>query len=137
MAVRKINESHDDKFYVGWAKVNSDELYDWLGDSHKIYLHDDGKYYAGTSKDSPNSYQIEDRAVLSLKRDPRFKNKFVESLSEARDFDWNQKLWCVVKDDGRFAGSPCLTPGEARELSYQHDGSKIYKMELDPEAEEY
>lgn len=45
-----------------------------------------------------------------------------------RDFDWNNKLWGVVKADGSFAGIPCLSADEARELSYQHEGSYIYSM---------
>ena len=45
-----------------------------------------------------------------------------------RDFDWNDKLWGVVKADGSFAGIPCLIADEARELSYQHEGSYIYSM---------
>lgn len=45
-----------------------------------------------------------------------------------KDFDWNDKLWCVVKADGSFAGVPCLSADEARELSYQHEGSWIYSM---------
>ena len=45
-----------------------------------------------------------------------------------RDFDWFDDLWCVVKDDGKFAGSPCITWGEARELQNQHEGSQIFYM---------
>lgn len=45
-----------------------------------------------------------------------------------RDFEWGQQLWCVVKDDGRYAGVPCLSYEEARELSAQHEGSKIFKL---------
>lgn len=38
-----------------------------------------------------------------------------------RDFDWNDNLWCVVKDNGTYAGVPCLSYEEARELSNQHE----------------
>lgn len=48
-----------------------------------------------------------------------------------RDFSWNQCLWCVVKDDGRFAGIPCVSWEEARELANQHEGSCIFKMSYD------
>jgi len=46
-----------------------------------------------------------------------------------RDFDWSATLWVVIKDDGTFAGVPCLTEDEARELAYQHEGSRIFKAE--------
>lgn len=48
-----------------------------------------------------------------------------------RDFNWNTTLWCVVKDDGTFAGIPCKSIEEAIELTAQHEGSKIFKMKLD------
>lgn len=48
-----------------------------------------------------------------------------------RDFNWYQALWCVVKDDGEFAGCPCLTLEEAIELQAQHKGSRIFEMEYD------
>lgn len=46
-----------------------------------------------------------------------------------RDFNWTDTLWCVVKENGSFAGIPCVSLEEAIELSNQHEGSKIYKME--------
>lgn len=55
-----------------------------------------------------------------------------------RDFEWNDSLWCVVKEDGRFAGSPCLSWDEARELAAQHEGSHIFELKKDdplPEEE--
>lgn len=48
-----------------------------------------------------------------------------------RDFEWDNDLWCVVKDDGTFAGIPCVSYEEARELANQHEGSKIFKLVLD------
>jgi len=47
-----------------------------------------------------------------------------------RDFDWFDELWCVVKDDGSFAGCPCITWCEARELQAQHEGSQIFYMKV-------
>ena len=34
-----------------------------------------------------------------------------------RDFDWTDVLFAVVKDDGSFAGVPCLSLDEAKELA--------------------
>ena len=48
-----------------------------------------------------------------------------------RDFDWFDELYCVVKNDGTFAGVHCRTLEEARELASQHDGSQIYLMLYD------
>lgn len=45
-----------------------------------------------------------------------------------RDFDWNDTLYAVVKEDGTYAGVPCLTYDEAKELSYQHEGSHIFML---------
>lgn len=46
-----------------------------------------------------------------------------------RDFDWNDKLYAVVKNDGTFAGCPCTGWEEARELAAQHEGAKIFYLE--------
>lgn len=54
-----------------------------------------------------------------------------KQLNEVRDFEWGQELWAVVKDNGDFAGNPCLSWEEAREISANHEGSKIYEMALD------
>lgn len=52
-----------------------------------------------------------------------------ESLNEERDFDWNQSdLYAVVKPDGTFAGRPCLSYDEAREMAAQEDDRHIYKL---------
>lgn len=51
-----------------------------------------------------------------------------------RDFDWYDELYCVVKEDGTFAGVPCRSIEEAIELSGQHEGSMIYEMKLDNES---
>lgn len=51
-----------------------------------------------------------------------------------RDFDWYDELYCVVKEDGTFAGVPCRTFEEAIQLRDQHEGSKIFDMILDNES---
>jgi len=51
-----------------------------------------------------------------------------------RDFDWHDELYCVVKENGTFAGVPCRSIEEAIELSGQHEGSMIYEMKLDNES---
>lgn len=48
-----------------------------------------------------------------------------------RDFDWFDELYAVVKDDGSFAGRPCISWEEARELQAQHEGSKIFELKYD------
>ena len=47
-----------------------------------------------------------------------------------RDFDWTDALFAVVKNDGSFAGIPCLSLDEAKELAINHDGSQIYRLVL-------
>ena len=54
-----------------------------------------------------------------------------------RDFEWTQDLWCVIKQDGSFAGKPCVTSEEAYELSAQHFGSAIFKMNYDWEIDPF
>ena len=49
-----------------------------------------------------------------------------------RDFDWTNGLFAVVKDDGSFAGIPCLSLDEAKELASNHEGSQIYRLVLTP-----
>lgn len=53
-----------------------------------------------------------------------------------RDFNWTDELWCVIKEDGTFAGIPCRSEEEAIELSGQHYPSGIYKLnyawDIDP-----
>lgn len=52
-----------------------------------------------------------------------------------RDFNWNDRLWAVIKEDGSFAGIPCRSFEEARELANQHEGSHVYVMVLDDNDE--
>ena len=49
-----------------------------------------------------------------------------------RDFDWTDAIFAVVKDDGSFAGVPCLSLDEAKELVSNHEGSQIYRLVLAP-----
>ena len=48
-----------------------------------------------------------------------------------RDFEWTDALWFVVKDDGTYAGRPCLSWEEARELATQHEGAHIFTVDGD------
>lgn len=57
------------------------------------------------------------------------------SMTENRDFDWSDDLWAVIKEDGTYAGVPCRSYDEARELSY-HPNSKIFKLVLEDDANE-
>lgn len=45
-----------------------------------------------------------------------------------RDFDWEQTLWAVVKDDGSFAGVPCTGYEEALQLAAQHEGARVFQL---------
>lgn len=52
-----------------------------------------------------------------------------------RDFDWCNGLWCVVKEDGNFAGAPCLSYAEARDLAAQHEDSQIFQLIYEDDAD--
>lgn len=41
---------------------------------------------------------------------------------------WEESLYCVVKGNGEFVGTPCTTYGEALELALQYDNSMIFEM---------
>lgn len=45
-----------------------------------------------------------------------------------RDFDFDSALWAVVKDNGEYAGVPCISYEEARELAHQHEGAKVFSL---------
>lgn len=47
-----------------------------------------------------------------------------------RDFNWTDELYCVVKENGTFAGVPCRTIEEAIDLATQHDKSAIFEMKF-------
>ena len=49
-----------------------------------------------------------------------------------RDFDWTDAIFAVVKADGSFAGVPCLSLDEARELANNHEGAQVYRLVLAP-----
>ena len=45
-----------------------------------------------------------------------------------RDFNWEQTLWAVVKDDGSFAGVPCTDYDEACDFAAQHEGARVFQL---------
>lgn len=50
-----------------------------------------------------------------------------------KDFDWTDVRWAVVKKDGTFAGVPCASYREARDLAAQHEGAKIFFLAYEPD----
>lgn len=60
-------------------------------------------------------------------------------MAGKRDFEWTDNLWAVVKADGTFAGVPCTSCEEARELANQHEGSHVYGLciDFDDDVERY
>lgn len=50
-----------------------------------------------------------------------------------KNFDWTDVRWAVVKGDGTFAGVPCASYGEARDLAAQHEGAKIFFLAYEPD----
>lgn len=79
---------------------------------------------------SPVTRVQPNKKAYDRKRDKKVVDES-KQLNEVRDFEWEQELWAVVKDNGNFAGNPCLSWEEAREISANHEGSKIYEMTLD------
>ena len=62
--------------------------------------------------------------------------KVLKESNKYRDFDWDRKeLYAVIKNDGSYAGAPCLSYEEAQQLSY-HPGSKIFKLVLEDDPGE-
>lgn len=53
-----------------------------------------------------------------------------------KDFDWDDVRWAVVKADGTFAGVPCASIGEARDLAAQHEGAKIFFLAYEPDEDD-
>lgn len=46
-----------------------------------------------------------------------------------RDFNWGDNhLYAVIKENGNFAGLPCRSYEEARELANQHEGAHIFSL---------
>lgn len=52
------------------------------------------------------------------------------------DFDWTDARWAVVKKDGTFAGVPCASYNEARDLAAQHEGAKIFFLAYEPDEDD-
>lgn len=61
--------------------------------------------------------------------------KVLKESNKYRDFDWNDDLYAVIKNDGTYAGVPCRSYAEASQLAY-HPGSKIFKLVLEDDATE-
>ena len=53
-----------------------------------------------------------------------------------RDFDLNSALWAVVKNNGEYAGVPCRSYEEARDLAAQHKNAKIFFLAYEPDEDE-
>ena len=68
------------------------------------------------------------------------KMKLSESLFESASDDFDESSdtlnYIVIKKDGSVAGVPCSTYEEARELSNNHEGSKIFELKPHKELEE-
>lgn len=68
------------------------------------------------------------------------KMKLSESLFESASDDFDESSdtlnYIVIKKDGSVAGAPCSTYEEARELSNNHEGSKIFEIKPHKELEE-
>lgn len=68
------------------------------------------------------------------------KMKLSESLFESASDDFDESSdtlnYIVIKKDGSVAGAPCSTYEEARELSNNHEGSKIFELKPHKELEE-
>lgn len=53
-----------------------------------------------------------------------------------KNCDWEDARWAVVKADGSFAGVPCASYEEARDLAAQHEGSKIFFLAYEPDEDD-
>lgn len=53
-----------------------------------------------------------------------------------KNCDWEDVRWAVVKADGSFAGVPCASYEEARDLAAQHEGAKIFFLAYEPDEDE-
>lgn len=51
--------------------------------------------------------------------------------AEMRDFDWFDELYAVINEDGSYAGKPCTSYEEARELAAQVEGRRIFMLQYD------
>lgn len=63
--------------------------------------------------------------------------KVLKESNKYRDFEWDQhELYAVVKNDGKYAGIPCTSYEEARDMAANHDGAKIFKLVLEDDLTE-
>lgn len=53
-----------------------------------------------------------------------------------KNCDWEDVRWAVGKADGSFAGVPCASYEEARDLAAQHEGSKIFFLAYEPDEDD-
>ena len=53
-----------------------------------------------------------------------------------RDFDFNSTLWAVIKNNGEYAGVPCTSYEEARDLAAQHKGARIFFLAYEPDEDD-
>ena len=53
-----------------------------------------------------------------------------------KNCDWEDARWAVGKADGSFAGVPCASYEEARDLAAQHEGSKIFFLAYEPDEDD-
>lgn len=53
-----------------------------------------------------------------------------------KNCDWTDVRWAVVKADGTFAGVPCASYEEARDLVSQHEGAKIFFLVYEPDEDD-
>lgn len=53
-----------------------------------------------------------------------------------KNCDWTDVRWAVVKADGTFAGVPCASYEEARDLAAQHEDSKIFFLAYEPDEDD-
>lgn len=53
-----------------------------------------------------------------------------------KNCDWTDVRWAVVKADGTFAGVPCASYEEARDLAAQHEGAKIFFLAYEPDEDD-
>ena len=53
-----------------------------------------------------------------------------------RDFDFDSALWAVVKNNGEYAGVPCTSYEEARDLAAQHKGARIFFLAYEPDEDD-
>ena len=53
-----------------------------------------------------------------------------------RDFDFDSALSAVVQNNGEYAGVPCMSYEEARDLAAQHEGARIFFLAYEPDEDD-